>query len=249
MIKNLHPSTPKTEIIEEIEKTGNKIRGEIIIARYDPNKIPLSTFFVNLEPSPNNSLVKDIKYIFHTRIKIEDPKKKNHITQCHRCQQYGHTKNNCMRPYRCVKCAQGHRTSDCPKVDKNTPAKCALCLGDHPANFKGCKVYIEIKERRNPRQDKRHLTNIDNINTAILCHPAVTPSITTTQSPRPKQPKYISYAEAAKYTTPNSADYERKPSQKLEIILERQMEKIDFLIQHIGSLVELIATLISRLHS
>ncbi|KAJ0173294.1 hypothetical protein K1T71_011470 [Dendrolimus kikuchii] len=149
VIKDLHHSTPHSAIMEAIEKTGNMVRGEIINARSGPEKMPTSTFFVNLEPNPNNKAVKNIDYIFHQKVIIEDPRKSTSIVQCHRCQQYGHSKNNCMRPYRCVKCGKGHRTSDCPKKDKNTPATCALCTLDHPANYKGCLIYKEIVARRN----------------------------------------------------------------------------------------------------
>lgn len=53
-----------------------------------------------------------------------------------------------MRPYRCVKCAEGHKTTECPKKDRNTPATCILCFGDHPASYKGCQVYKEIRARK-----------------------------------------------------------------------------------------------------
>lgn len=148
IIKNLHHTTPHTAIQEEIEKTGNKVFGEIINAKYGQEKKPTSTFFVNLVPGPNNKLVKSIKYIYHQSVTLEDPKKSNTIPQCQRCQQYGHSKNYCMRPYRCVKCAESHKTSDCPKKDRTTPATCALCEGSHPANYKGCEVYREILARR-----------------------------------------------------------------------------------------------------
>lgn len=87
-------------------------------------------FFVNLEPSPNNSEVKTIEYIiYHTRVVIEDSRRSKDIPQCTRCQQYGHTKNNCMHPYRCVKCVEGHKTTECPKKDRNTPATYILLWG------------------------------------------------------------------------------------------------------------------------
>lgn len=75
----------------------------------------------------------DTLHIYNTIVTIEDPRKLKTVVQCTKCQQYGHTKNNCLRPYRCVKCAEAHNTSDCPKKDRNSPAKCALCLGSHPA--------------------------------------------------------------------------------------------------------------------
>lgn len=101
--------------------------------------------------------MKNLKYINHQSIIIEEPRKRKSIVQCQKCQQYGHSKNYCMRPYRCVKCAQGHRTADCPKTDRNTPAKCALCLGAHPSNYKGCEVYKEILSRKSNKQT--HLRN------------------------------------------------------------------------------------------
>lgn len=148
VVKNLHHTTPIEAIVEEIEKSGNTVRGEVICAKSRKNKMPLNMFFVNLEPSENNIKVKEIEVIYNTKVKIEDPRKTNEIPQCTRCQQYGHTKNNCMRPFRCVKCAQGHRTTDCPKRDRNSPATCTLCLGSHPANYKGCQVYKEIRARK-----------------------------------------------------------------------------------------------------
>ncbi|XP_041987669.1 uncharacterized protein LOC121739338 [Aricia agestis] len=54
VIKNLHYTTPHTEIIQEIENTGNKVYGEIINAKYGSDKKPTSTFFVNIVPGPNN---------------------------------------------------------------------------------------------------------------------------------------------------------------------------------------------------
>jgi hypothetical protein len=85
VIKDLHHSTPHEEIIEAIEATNNKVKGEIINAHYGPDKKPTSTFFVNIEPSVNNSEVKNIKYIFNQKVKIEDPRKSKGIVQCHRC--------------------------------------------------------------------------------------------------------------------------------------------------------------------
>lgn len=121
--------------------------------------------------------MKEIKYIYNTVVKIEDPRKRTTVVQCTKCQQYGHTKNNCLRPYRCVKCAEGHKTADCPKKDKSTHAKCALCLGNHPANYKGCEVYKEIASRRN--KARRPITRIQTENKNIPNY-----------SQAPKQPAY-----------------------------------------------------------
>jgi hypothetical protein len=99
VIRQLHHTTPHSEIVKVIEDTGNKVQGEIINARFGPDKLPTSTFFVNIESSANNKLVKDIKTIFYQQVLIKDPRKATAVVQCHRCQQYGHSKNNCMRPF------------------------------------------------------------------------------------------------------------------------------------------------------
>ncbi|GIY35792.1 RNA-directed DNA polymerase from mobile element jockey [Caerostris extrusa] len=43
----------------------------------------------------------------------------------------------CSRNPVCVKCAGPHKSGNCPKP-KDSPACCALCKGDHTANYSGC---------------------------------------------------------------------------------------------------------------
>lgn len=56
VIKNLHHTTPKDAIFDEIEKTGytSIVRGEIVCAISRRNKKPLNIFFPNVELGPNN---------------------------------------------------------------------------------------------------------------------------------------------------------------------------------------------------
>lgn len=232
VIRNLHHTTPHEEIINEIEKTGNKVCGEIINARYGPNKTPTSTFFVNLERSANNKEVKNLRYIYNTCVNIEDPRKRKTIVQCTKCQQYGHTKNNCLRPYRCVKCAEAHRTADCPKKDRNSPAKCALCLGDHPANYKGCEVYQEITARKNRRR--------------VVTNPRVEKNeeLKQTEDTGKKPPhKARTYAETLKNNQQHS---HVESTQVVQDLLIKQSEKIDMLLQQISTLMGLMTKLIDK---
>lgn len=56
-----------------------------------------------------------------------------------------------MRPYRRVKCGKGekyNKTTDCNNNDRKSPAKCAPCFCDHPANYKPYQVYKIILERK-----------------------------------------------------------------------------------------------------
>lgn len=236
VIKNLHHSTPTDAIKEAIENTGNSVVGEIINARHGSTKTPLSTWFVNLAPGPNNEAVKNLKCIYHTSVSIEDPKRKKTIPQCKRCQQYGHTKNYCMRPYRCVKCAENHNTTDCPKKDRREPAKCALCLGDHAANYRGCRVFQEIQKRKlrsrlpqnaESSQNKAHDRNV-NI--------------------KPDQPKTETLQfESLNLPNSNVTYAQVTAGTNLELILAKQAEKLDRLLDQMGNLMGLLTTIVNNL--
>lgn len=243
VIKNLHHTTPHDAIKESIESTGNTIAGEIINARYGPKKIPTSTFFVNLHPGPNNKAAKDIKIIYHQSVSIEDPKKRYSVIQCQRCQQYGHSKNYCLRPYRCVKCAQNHKTSECPKTDRNTPATCALCLGAHPANYKGCQVYREILQRKYKLPSYRKPTNQEETD-----HLKTTSENQQTKTARTSHKK--TFAETLK-TPPLQINPEPSSSNysTLEQLILKQSEKFDLILQQMSSLISLITSLVSKFSS
>lgn len=78
-----------------------------------------------------------------TGITIEKPYRSNQVGQCHRCQLYGHSQNNCFAPHRCVKCLGDHSTADCSRPKDITlctePPSCVLCgQSGHPANYRGC---------------------------------------------------------------------------------------------------------------
>lgn len=89
-------------------------------------------------------------------------KRASDAAQCHRCQKFGHGSRNCNLPPRCVKCGEAHLTEGCALPRKanlgennnaqqfKTSVKCANCLGNHTANFRGCaarKSYIEALEK------------------------------------------------------------------------------------------------------
>ena len=67
---------------------------------------------------------------------VPDPE----VSQCFRCQDYGHTHQNCgAEKQKCLRCGDDHRIRDCPR-DRNDPC-CANCGGRHIASYRGCKSY------------------------------------------------------------------------------------------------------------
>lgn len=146
VIKNLHPTTDITFIKTELSALGFLVRN-INNVRHRLSKLPLPIFFIDLEPDSANSEIFKLTSLCYTKIKVEAPYAKKDIPQCLRCQSYGHTRTYCSHRPRCVRCGELHDSSLCLK-NRNEPAKCALCGGPHPANYKGCSVHKSIIKTR-----------------------------------------------------------------------------------------------------
>jgi hypothetical protein len=138
-------------IITELRTLGHKVRN-IINVKHRQTKEPLNIFFIDLEPVNNNKDIYEVTAIQNKIVHIEPPRStKPHIPQCVRCQQYGHTRKYCNKPFNCVKCGGPHNSATCTKP-RDSPAKCGLCGGPHPANYKGCEQYHNILNEYNPQR-------------------------------------------------------------------------------------------------
>ena len=116
------------------------------------NPIYLATF----ETGTDLNEVRKIQSIYHAKVKWEKFYNKSGVTQCHRCQQFGHGSITCNRSTKCVKCDQEHATSECQKPP-NTEPYCVNCGPDskvppHRANSRKCPMYLQrvemIKKQR-----------------------------------------------------------------------------------------------------
>lgn len=149
VIRNLHHSLQVQDIALALAEKGHQVRN-IVNIKHRVTKQPLPLFFIDIEPNSNNQDIYRLQYLLNMRITVEAPHIKHEIVQCARCQLYGHTKKYCNRQATCVKCADTHFTHECTK-DLSTPAKCANCGNDHPANYRGCALYKQLQElRTNP---------------------------------------------------------------------------------------------------
>lgn len=126
------------------------------------NNINLPIFLVQINSDSQSAELVKIKYLNHQVIKWERIKKKV-ITQCFRCQRFGHTASNCCLSYRCVKCGNSnHEPGNCP-INTESDKKMLYCVQcksyGHPASYKGCPRHIElinkIKAKKNEKSDKQ----------------------------------------------------------------------------------------------
>lgn len=151
-IQLLHWSTPTDWIRQELYKLGYRTVYVAVDKDRRTGK-PLNAFNVVLDYSENVHSVFNVNKLGNQRIKVQKSTSQYEPPQCHRCQQFGHTKNNCHQPFVCVKCAGNHQWQNCPKP-ANQDAKCANCDENHPANYRGCRAYKAVLNAQ-----RRHQTH------------------------------------------------------------------------------------------
>ncbi|KAK9511603.1 hypothetical protein O3M35_000227 [Rhynocoris fuscipes] len=154
VFRNLHHTIPTEDIKQELIELGFRVRNVSNI-KHPELKTPLPLFFIDLEPdSSKNQEIFKIRHILNCIIKVEEPYRTKEIVQCKRCQQYGHTRGYCHVAPRCVKCAGPHFWEQCNKSTE-TSATCALCNGNHPANYRGCETHKNLQRIRREREQAR----------------------------------------------------------------------------------------------
>lgn len=236
VLKYMHPTTDLVELKQVLTENGHEVRNIHNLTRRG-TKQPLPFFFVDLEPKPNNKEIYKIEFLMYQKIKFEAPHIKREIPQCSRCQRYGHTKKFCHYYARCVKCAGSHETAKCIRKERDRNVLCVLCEGNHPANYKGCGVFQELRDKSFPSlrtKDKIHQ-----------------PQDEATQSSRVQPNK--SYAQAAREQNQQAQFLHnvtelQGPSgngQSNDIVELKQMMK-DLMTQ-MGTMLNLLTTLVAKL--
>ncbi|RZC36381.1 hypothetical protein BDFB_014404, partial [Asbolus verrucosus] len=97
------------------------------------------------------SVEKKAPVVCYVVVRWEKHINKKGMTQCHRCQAWGHATGNCKVDPKCLKCGEKHETRQC-NLNEDQDPKCANCGEKHTANSTDCKVYKErmkyIEERK-----------------------------------------------------------------------------------------------------
>lgn len=134
VIKNLRHSTVCTDISATLLQKRHSVKPAINVK--NKNECSLPMIFIDLIPCDNNIIdVYKITSLLNTVVSLSPPINltKSVVppppSQCHQCQSYGDTWNNCHRHPICVKCSENHQSEECTK-DQNSLAKCAFCAED-----------------------------------------------------------------------------------------------------------------------
>lgn len=156
VIKGL-PIIPVDAILEDLLNQGVKALSVSSFKGKNGAPLKFPIYLVNVDPSSDMNLMKNIKVICSCRISVEKYFGKK-TAQCFRCQSFGHVSKNCNMKPKCVKCGDMHPTSECIK-ELSTPATCANCKKDHPANFSGCSARViyekKLASKKSPVNNNR----------------------------------------------------------------------------------------------
>ena len=141
--------------------------------RNDDNVI----YIVHVDKSVNlNTLNHSHKYVANVVVKWDVLRKTNKkVTQCYRCQSWGHSANNCGYIPRCVKCSESHELGSCSRTSRIGDPTCCNCGGPHASNHRGCPVYKEHLEKVKARTKKPP---------AVIQHRVPVPLSSTSHFPR-----------------------------------------------------------------
>lgn len=217
VIKGLHYSTDISDIKAYLLSFGHQVRSvRNIVSRVTKNPLPM--FFVDLDPDPKNKDIFNIRTFDNAMVEVVAPKKFDDIVQCFRCQEFGHTKSYCRKPFRCVKCGLGHSTAQCTKAP-NIPPQCVHCLQNHTSSYKGCKIYQNLLNKRTERVVRPSLERVNYRNTDF-----------TQQNPINGT---MSYSQAVRGTGATEGSL----LQKIDAMLQKQIELTNTLVNMMSMLM------------
>lgn len=153
---------------------------------------------------------------------------------------------------KCVKCGDTQPTSSYIKPP-DLPAKCALCSGPHPANYKGCLIFKQLRQKHNNFSNKIANISSNTTNISSFNHRPLQPPYTTS-SPgnRPQLDENFSthprtYANAAKGHPPNNYS---NPTDNNENSLTKFLDEYKSIINPLLSLLtQVLLNLINNINT
>lgn len=198
VLRNLCCSYNKDDVEEAIKNLNLNIEishiSQFATEKSRREKSQLRMWLVQLKPQSDvASLLKTTK-LLNQIVRFEHRQSKG-ISQCRNCQHFGHSANNCSRPFRCVKCTNQHLPGQCPITEMRQnneieiKPRCVNCQGEHPANYRGCLSYlnyINIKAQRTDsvrEQNEIRRTAYNNIRQPNITYADATTNRTQQRTP------------------------------------------------------------------
>ncbi|GIY64970.1 nucleic-acid-binding protein from transposon X-element [Caerostris darwini] len=149
VLRGLPISTDLEAIKNELTELNFQVINIYQLKKRDQARTPMPLFQIQLAPTENVEEIWQLDSLLFTKINVEKYNNKGGISQCHRCQLFGHSSINCKLPIKCVKCAGHHLTKDCTITNHTDTPVCANCQGSHPASYRGCPKFPKLNQSTN----------------------------------------------------------------------------------------------------
>lgn len=145
VLRGMEADVNTDEIICAIKEEGHQAKE---CYRMKGTARPL--YLVTFPDTTSLNTLRKFKQILNVRVTWELRRSTRDITQCRRCQTWGHSSKNCRRRFRCSKCSGEHEITSCTSSD----LKCANCSGPHRSFDSKCPVYtFKVNQARPPVQN------------------------------------------------------------------------------------------------
>jgi hypothetical protein len=150
------PYTPCEELCAILK--ADSLEAKKVTFLHDFAEYPI--YIVHFEKNVNLGWLSNVRAVDHVIVSWERfDRRSKRLTQCFKCQRFGHTSSNCGMKFRCVKCREDHLPKECLRKrpakgepDEGKPA-CVNCGGEHPANSSTCEAYVKYSEVVNRRRN------------------------------------------------------------------------------------------------
>lgn len=160
----------------------------------------------------------DIQRFMHLCVRVE-ARHRRQVTQCYRCQRYGHLASGCHLPARCVRCAGDHSLASCEHA-RDSPT-CANCHGRHSAGSRDCPQRPGRSGR--PRRLALEPTALDSEVTA----PSAPPTVADPPTPRSDgQTVVVETGGAMRPATPTRTTSAVRPARPQRLSASTHLEPV-----------------------
>ena len=132
--------TEKNPVLKELIQSGNTF--DILFIRKDIRRNGSSVAVVKVDPEIYKA-IKSLNFQIFIDFKRCHVSDRFHVTQCYRCQKFGHMKDNCTMKgdaQICRYCTNNHDGKSCPHKGNYTMYKCANCGNNHSSSYTGCTI-------------------------------------------------------------------------------------------------------------
>ena len=148
IISNDYASTDSEKLKQSIRDKNPAINGlieqgkvfQILFIKKDLRRDNFSIAVVRLDEEIRKVIMsmKCQLFIDFSRCRVSD---RLHVTQCYKCQKFGHVKEDCTsKTSTCKYCSEDHDWKSCPHNGNFSKYKCGNCSHNHSSTYAGCTV-------------------------------------------------------------------------------------------------------------